>query len=80
MVFNEFEIVESIEVDKVSIFHVFLHKYGLENLALFTQIKSYLTQNLRIKEGNMELIQRLQTRVIKRQKKNNLKEDVLRFN
>lgn len=29
MVFNEFEIVESIEVDKVSMFLVFLHEYGL---------------------------------------------------
>lgn len=61
-------------------FHVFLHEYGLENLKYFTQMKSYLTQNLRIKEGNMELINRLKNRVLKRQKKNNIQDDVLRFN
>ena len=49
MVINEFEIVESIEVYKVSMFHVFLHGYGLENLKYFTQMKSYLTQSVKIK-------------------------------
>jgi hypothetical protein len=43
-------------------------------------MKSYLTQNLRIKEGNMELIERLKKRLFKRQKKNNIEDDVLRFN
>ena len=80
MVINEFEIVESIEVEKVSMFHVFLHEYGLENLKYFTQMKSYLTQNLRIKEGNLELTSRLKNKIEKKQKKMGLNEDVLKFN
>lgn len=56
MVINEFEIVESLSVDKLSILQVLMHGYGLENLRMYTSNKNYYTEAIRIKEGISALI------------------------
>ena len=49
MVINEFEIVESLSVDKLSILQVLMHGYGLENLRMYTSNKNSYTEAIRIK-------------------------------
>ena len=69
LVINEFEIVESICVDRISILQVFLHNYGLENFKLFTDKTQHFIESIRIKEGISELIAGMEEKVLKRAKK-----------
>lgn len=76
LVINEFEIVESISVDQLSILQVFLHNYGLENFKLFTDKSQHFIEAIRVKEGISELIAGMEEKVRRRAAKLGISEPI----